>query len=321
LEDSEKTNLTLLSKPTHGKLINTGKGITYQPEHGRGIENGNIEDRFTYATGTSTAHVNLQLQTEAGQRKIAHILHDALLNHDAPVRLTVKAAKNAPTLIITDPITSANSRQDKAIALPTLDVIAYNPNATLTLNMSQLPQGGTISDGKNTFTVTETSAVDVTGWNLKTLSLRLPSGNFEVRILLTFTVIEESGSRTEATSASIKISAIPGNGSKRPTHTGASIRGEIASTKTASITVHSVLPDPDAKPKEMEVRYHVLNLASSRASSAEPKHVIDWTGKAPDREISSTGWMPQLFASTKEKVRSLAEITGLFFPSNREERP
>ncbi|GHU37613.1 hypothetical protein AGMMS50256_35780 [Betaproteobacteria bacterium] len=57
------------------------------------------------------------------------------------------------------------------------------------------------------------------------------------------------------------------------------------------------------------------------AELREPKPVIDWTGKVPDREISSTGWIPQLLASTKEKVRSLADITGLFFPSNREERP
>jgi hypothetical protein len=81
--------------------------------------------------------------------------------------------------------------------------------------------------------------------------------------------------------------------------------------------------EPPAAPDRPSVFWNAYHsLACSRvsdASAATP--VIDWTGKAPDREISSTGWMPQLLASTKEKVRSLAEITGLFFPSNREEQP
>jgi hypothetical protein len=311
----DNAELRILQEPTQGKLTKGEKSYIYQPDTSHGDSNN--EDSFTYATPSGTGEIKLQLQTEAGQRKIAHALHDTLPNH-APVRLTIKAAKDAPTLIITD---QNQVNEGKAIVLPTFQAAAHDPATVLSIALAQLPQGGTVSDSKNTFTVTETSAIDVTDWNLSTLTF-LPPANFNGGFTLNIRVMENPESGTEAvTSASIKISAIQGNGSKRRPVSPASTSNAMlhASTKTASITVHSVLPDPDAKPKEMETRYHVINLASSHPRQSEPRPVIDWTGKVPDREISSMGWMPQLFASTKEKVRSLADITGLFFPYNREE--
>ncbi|GHU19093.1 hypothetical protein FACS189475_05700 [Betaproteobacteria bacterium] len=311
----DKPELRILQKPANGKLTKGERSYTYQPEL-RGNENN--EDRFTYATPSGRGEVCLQLQTETGQRRIAHVLHDALPNHDTPIRLTVKATRNAPTLSMTD----APEQTGQCITLPSLEAIAHDPNATLTLNIGRLPQGGTISDGKNTFTVTETSTIDLTGWNLNILTF-LPPPGFNGGFTLNIQATESREGQPDAiTSASIKIGVFTSKGDKRHSNVSqaSSVKGETVSTKTASITVHSVLPDPDAKPpREMETHFHVINLASSRASSAEPKPVINWTCKAPDMEIRDKGWIPQLLAGTKEKVRSLAEITGLFFPYNREE--
>jgi hypothetical protein len=315
----DATELRILSEPKNGKLTK-GKGIyIYQPN----IDSSH-KDRFTYATETGTGEVHLQLQTEAGAWKIAHVLHDALPNHDAPMRLIIKAAKDAPTLILTDVISSQTGQR---IALPSLEAHADDDKAKLNLTLTQLPQGSILSDGLNTFTARETNAVDITGWNLHTLTLANFTGSFTLNIHAT----ESREDQPDAvTSASVKLSATPDSGNKRANAAHAdvptsSIRGgetvsAPATAKTASITVRSVLPNPNAKPKETETRYHVINLASSRAPSTEPKPVINWTGKAPDREISSTGWIPQLLASTKEKVRSLAEVTGLFFPHKQEEQ-
>jgi hypothetical protein len=173
----------------------------------------------------------------------------------------------------------------------------------------------------------KTDSVDVTAWNLNTLTF-LPLANFNDSFTLNIRVTESRDGQTDAitsASVSVRVGIASDNGGNKyhsvnseNTDKVSVAQNETVSAKTASITVHSVLPNIDAQPKEPEVRYHVLNLASSRAS--EPQPIINWTSKAPDREISSTGWMPQLFACTKEKVRSLADITGLFFPSNREEQ-
>jgi hypothetical protein len=299
LEDVEGTSLALLSEPTQGKLTKGERSYTYQPEPNSGTSDGNNEDTFVYATTSGTGSVHLQLQTEAGQQKISHALHDAQSNYDTPVRFTVKAAKDAPTLVITDAVESTTQN----IALPSLEAYTYSPNAKLKIELGQLPQGGTVSDGKHTFTTNETDTVNVTAWNLNTLTF-LPPRNFNGSFTLNIRVTESRDNQADViTSASIRLNTTSG-------HVGTlSARGEttdtetVSTAKSASITVHSVLPNPEAKPKEMEIRYHVLNLASSRPRQNEPKPVIDWINKAPDRKISSTGWVPKLFDATKEKVR------------------
>jgi hypothetical protein len=226
-------------------------------------------------------------------------------------------------LVITDALESTTQN----IALPSLEAYPYDSNAKLKIKLGQLPQDGTVSDGRHTFATNEMDTVDITAWNRSTLTF-LPPRNFKGSFTLNIRVTESrDGQADTITSASVKLSVISDNRGKKyhpvnSTNTDKvfAAQSETVSAKSASITVRSVLSNPEAKPKEMEVRYHVLNLASSRASSTEPKPVIDWTSKAPDREISSTGWMPKLFDATKEKVRSLADITGLFFPSNREEQ-
>jgi hypothetical protein len=314
----EATELRILQEPTKGKLTK-GKGIyTYQPESDTRTNNSN-EDHFTYATETGTSKVSLQLQTEAGQQKITHVLHDILPNYDASVRLIVKAARNAPMLVITEP---DKANEGKTIALPTLQVTAHDSAAVLSIILAQLPQGGTISDGKNTFTVTETSTVDVTDWNLNTLTFLPPLG-FNSSFTLNIRAMKSrEGQADVITSASVRINATPDNGNKRHPVTPASagnarsetLHASTATAKTASITVRSVLPNPNAKPKETEIRYHVINLASSRASGAsKATPVIDWTKQAELGEVREMGCLSQFLAGAKDKVRSLAEITGLKF--------
>jgi hypothetical protein len=210
---------------------------------------------------------------------------------------------------------------------------------TLTLQLDQLPPGGTVSDGKHHYSVlTENETIDVTGWNLNTLTF-LPPANFNGSFILNIRATESREGHPDAiTLVSVKIGTPQDNGNDRPTtgHTGTGsspIQKETvsetqattttASAKTASITVHSVLPDPEAKPqRETETRYHVLNLASSRAPSVSTTtSIIDWTKRAELGEVREMGGMSQFLASAKEKVHSLAEITGLFFPGNQERQP
>jgi hypothetical protein len=40
---------------------------------------------------------------------------------------------------------------------------------------------------------------------------------------------------------------------------------------------------------------------------------VNWSVQAPDLETPNMGWVSHFFASTKDKVRTLAERTGLVF--------
>jgi hypothetical protein len=325
----DAAELRILQTPVHGKLTQSEKYCLYRPE----AKKQKARDRFSYATETGSAQVDVQLlQTEAGAQRIKHVEHDAPPNHYAPVRLTVKAADDAPTLMLTSPDkTHDESHEEKVIALPSIEVAAHDQMATLNITLSRFPQGGVVSDGEYVYAIRkgaegeEDEAVDVTSWNLTKLTF-LPPASFSSSFLLEVQVTERREGQAEAiTSASVKISAAPVNddngddGDKRRSNTGRTQgkaspnRDETSvSAKTASITVHSTLAPPKPREVPQEVRYHVLNLASSRARH-EPNPVINWSGQAPDLEVRDMGWAKKLFDQGKEKARSLAEASGLKF--------
>ncbi|GHT96274.1 hypothetical protein AGMMS49545_20830 [Betaproteobacteria bacterium] len=319
-DDSE---LRILNEPTQGKLTKGEASYTYQPDNETG-NSAEREDRFTYATETGTGNITLHLQSANGLPQIAHVEHDAKPNDYAPVRLTVKASREAPTLLITDPVANeGNSGQ--VISLPRLQSAPHEQTATTTLSLTLagFPQSSTVSDGVHRTHLTDSEPVDVTQWNLNTLTF-LPPANFSGSFTLSIRVTESQEDQADAsTSVSIKVSADTGNGKQRPiarsagTSNTSSRSAETVSAKVGTVTVHASLPE--AKPQEEEPRYLVLNLASNRANQAnqrpsrDPKPIINWSGKAPDFETGSMSWVSHLFANTKDKVRSLAERTGLRF--------
>ena len=328
LEQLGDSQLRILNEPAHGKLSVNKAVYTYEPN--RAAENkaahasNTREDHFTYATETGSGKVDLRLQTANDLPQIAHVEHHAEPNHYAPLRLTVKAGKAAPTLVITDPVANNNGQ---TIALPTLQITPHDQTATasLSITLARFPQGSTVSDGEHSWVLTESEPIDVTQWNLNTLTF-LPPANFEGSFTLNLRATERKADQPDATtSVSIKVSAATGKGSQRPNPGRAGLASagnvssrsdETVSAKVASVTVHSSLPE--AKPQEEEAeRYIVLNLASSRppqsSRQSAPKPTINWSGQAPDLEAQNMGWVGQFFSSTKEKVRTLAERTGLRF--------
>src|SRR5487761_2025814 len=67
------------------------------------------------------------------------------------------------------------------IALPQIsDQLAPNDPGRLTTKLLGLPAGAVVSDGKNTATIKDAGdALDLTGWNLISLTLTVPNGHEE----------------------------------------------------------------------------------------------------------------------------------------------
>jgi Ca2+-binding RTX toxin-like protein len=77
----------------------------------------------------------------------------------------------------------------------------------LTLAISTIPEGTTISDGVNSFTATSSnSEVDITGWNVNNMTVTAPIGSSSYDLIVTATSTEASNGSTSSTSNVITIS-------------------------------------------------------------------------------------------------------------------
>ncbi|MFY0731928.1 retention module-containing protein [Pseudomonas sp. NFX15] len=93
--------------------------------------------------------------------------------------------------------------EDNAILLSTIQAHTNDVDGseTLTLTLSGLPAGATLTDGSHTFNAADGStSVDITGWNLATLKLTPPT-NFNGDIPLTVTATAKDGDAPSASTS------------------------------------------------------------------------------------------------------------------------
>ncbi|HUL05884.1 MAG TPA: tandem-95 repeat protein, partial [Candidatus Acidoferrum sp.] len=125
----------------------------------------------------------------------------------ASLPVTVTAVADAPTLVVAP----ATGNEDTAIALSIAPALTDTDGSEhLTLQVGAIPVGATLSDGSHSFTATVGStAVDVTGWALGSLTVTPPS-NSDADFALTVTATSTEGSNGDSAStvASLPVTVV-----------------------------------------------------------------------------------------------------------------
>src|SRR5262249_25770058 len=119
------------------------------------------------------------------------------------------AVADAPTLVVAP----AAGNEDTAIALSISPALTDTDGSEhLTLQVSAIPVGATLSDGSHSFTSTAgNTAVDVTGWALGSLTVTPPTNSdadFALTVTATSTEISNGDSASTVASLPVMVAAL-----------------------------------------------------------------------------------------------------------------
>ena len=145
----------------------------------------------------------------SGVASFTYTMRDAAgVTSTATVTVNVAAVADAPTLVVS----AANGNEDTAIALNVTSMLADTDGSEhLSLVVSAIPVGATLSDGTHTFIADGThTSVDISAWTLGSLTIR-PPGNSDVDFALTVTATSQEGvsGPTASTTSSLNVVVNP----------------------------------------------------------------------------------------------------------------
>ena len=147
--------------------------------------------------------------------------------------------------VITAPYFQINEDETAAINL-SAQLADLDNSESLTLSVSGLPTGATISDGTHSITYSG-AAIDITGWNLSTLSVRPPQDShddFTLTVTATATESANSDQETVTQDISIRINPVEDPSRISGTSTGSVIEGN-SDDATVTATGTLIISDPD----------------------------------------------------------------------------
>ena len=126
---------------------------------------------------------------------------------EQPLAVIVLPVADAPT-VITQP---ASGNEDTAIDLILSNALVDTDGSeSLTTEISAIPAGATLSDGVNTFVATTTeTAVEVTGWDLGSLTITPPLNSDEDFVLTVSATSTDTDGVTATTSEQLAVSVLP----------------------------------------------------------------------------------------------------------------
>ena len=145
------------------------------------------------ASGASYASFTFQVQDNGSTANVG--LDQNLDQTPNIITIDVTADADAPTLLVLP----ASGDEDTAIALAIdASLVDTDGSEALSLSVSAIPVGATLSDGSNTFTATVGSTVaDITGWTLFSLTITPPlNSNADFTLTVTATSTENSNADT-----------------------------------------------------------------------------------------------------------------------------
>jgi Ca2+-binding RTX toxin-like protein len=125
----------------------------------------------------------------------------------AILNVTVNPVADAPTLTVSD----AAGNEDTAIPLAVSPALTDTDGSEhLSVTISDIPSGATLSDGVNSFTAGALTEVSVSGWDLAHLTVT-PPANSGVDFALTVTATSQEGASgpTTSTTATLNVTVNP----------------------------------------------------------------------------------------------------------------
>ncbi len=144
------------------------------------------------ATATETANNDQSSRTEA-------------------INVQVSAVADQPTLTVPATVVVDEDTQSAAFTM-TAELVDSDTSETLLLEISSVPVGVTLSDGSHTFTASSgNTTVDVTHWNLTSLSVTPPSDSdtdFALTVTATATETANSDQSTRTDTIDVEVTAV-----------------------------------------------------------------------------------------------------------------
>jgi len=172
--------------------------VSVDAQYGTVTDNGDGTYSFSPAADYNGTDVPLSFEVS-----------DGTATASATASLDVTAVADAP-ILATDSKTPVVGNDASAIELPdiTSTLTDVDGSETLTLEISAIPDGAVLTDGKggNSFTATSgNNTVDVSGWNLNDLTVTPVKGSPDFNLQVTATSTETSNGDTASTVQSISI--------------------------------------------------------------------------------------------------------------------
>jgi len=126
------------------------------------------------------------------------------------IDVTVNAVADMPALTVTD----STGDKDTAIALDVSAVLAdIDGSEFLTVEISAIPVGATLSDGTNSFTATTgNTTADVSAWTLSLLTITPPSNSeddFQLTVTATATETDGGDTSVKADTIEVTVNGVP----------------------------------------------------------------------------------------------------------------
>ena len=124
-----------------------------------------------------------------------------------------------------------------SIALPIIEARLGDTDGSETLRVELLgmPAGSTLTDGKRTITLTQAGVIDITAWNLATLSLMPPAcftGTLKLQVKATST--EASNGAACSVTQDLTVRVVAGAAAVSPVNVNPYVTHTVATTTTAS---------------------------------------------------------------------------------------
>ncbi len=214
-------------------------------------------------------------------------------------------------------------RQDTAIPLSEIKA-SLNDNdgsETLSIVLTGIPNGATISDGRNSVTITDNQSVDVTNWSLNSLVVTPPAGSHEdFKIKVTATSTEKAN--TDQAESTVDIHVIVHEQSPTVTESdfvsgnedqlisGNVLTNDSDADDVLSVVSISVNGQAYSVGNAIELTEGKLTVNSNGSFTFEPTE--HWSGKVPEIQYTTNTGKTDTLTIEVKAVADAPNVTAVF---------
>ncbi|EPR6691391.1 TPA: cadherin-like domain-containing protein [Vibrio cholerae] len=214
-------------------------------------------------------------------------------------------------------------RQDTAIPLSEIKA-SLNDNdgsETLSIALTGIPNGATISDGTNSVTITDNQSVDVTNWSLNSLVVTPPDGSHE-DFTIKVTVTSTEKANNDQAESTVDIHVIVHEQSPTVTQSdfvsgnedqlisGNVLTNDSDADDVLSVVSISVNGQPYSVGNAIELTEGKLTINANGSFTFEPTE--HWSGKVPEIQYTTNTGKTDTLTIEVKAVADAPNVTAVF---------
>lgn len=214
-------------------------------------------------------------------------------------------------------------RQDTAIPLSEIKA-SLNDNdgsETLSIALTGIPNGATISDGTNSVTITDNQSVDVTNWSLNSLVVTPPAGSHEdFKIKVTATSTEKANNDQAESTVDIHVIVHEQSptvtqsdfvsGNEDQLISGNVLTNDSDADDVLSVVSISVNGQPYSVGNAIELTEGKLTINANGSFTFEPTE--HWSGKVPEIQYTTNTGKTDTLTIEVKAVADAPNVTAVF---------